>query len=205
MCGRDRGRRRRPGRPSICVGARQNGTAGPGLPVIHVCVCASHPSVRALVGEHDVRPHAMSVSHKRVVCARARRARHFSPQEVDALRYAGITLVAAAGQFSAFVSVDGSVLMCGCGWDGQLGSGDRDCRLLPELVQICSDGGGGQGGGGRRSPASGDESEDGAAVMSVMSWGEEQGTAGAVAIKALAAGAADVLSQVGKRQTKSGP
>lgn len=152
-----------------------------------------------------MRPHAMLASHNWAVRARARRARHLSPQEVDALRYAGITSVAAAGQFSAFVSVDGSVLMCGCGWDGQLGSGDRDCRLLPELVQICSNGGGGHGGLGRRSPASGDESADDAAVMS---WGEELGAAGsvetgAVEIKALAAGAADVLSQVGTRKTKS--
>jgi hypothetical protein len=50
------------------------------------------------------------------------------------LRYESITNVVAAGSFSGFLSSRGAVWMCGCGWDGQLGLGDREGRLLPEMV-----------------------------------------------------------------------
>mmetsp|Transcript_18553 Transcript_18553/g.42344 ORF Transcript_18553/g.42344 Transcript_18553/m.42344 type:complete len:285 (+) Transcript_18553:588-1442(+) len=62
------------------------------------------------------------------------RSRQMMPVEVTALRRRSIVRVAAAGSFSGFVSEDGSLYMCGCGWDGQLGLGDREGRLYPEKV-----------------------------------------------------------------------
>ena len=63
-----------------------------------------------------------------------KRIRHMMPVEIEGLRHECITSVVAAGSFSGFLSSNGAVWMCGCGWDGQLGLGDRDGRLLPEMV-----------------------------------------------------------------------
>lgn len=62
------------------------------------------------------------------------RRRHALPQEVSALCCETVVRVAAAGSFSAFVSAEGALYMCGCGWDGQLGTGDREGRGQPTRV-----------------------------------------------------------------------
>ncbi|EKX44803.1 hypothetical protein GUITHDRAFT_53747, partial [Guillardia theta CCMP2712] len=116
----------------------------------HLAACFTPRPVPALAGTPVLEvaaggAHCVLVTRENVVMAwglgkfgqlgTGSRSRQMLPVEVTALRRKNIIGVAAAGSFSGFVSEDGSLYMCGCGWDGQLGLGDREGSMYPERVE----------------------------------------------------------------------
>lgn len=56
------------------------------------------------------------------------------PTQLKTLRNSGVRYIAAGQDFSVFLTHQGGVLTCGAGTHGQLGNGNKNNAVLPQMV-----------------------------------------------------------------------